>query len=393
MLVTPPIDPSEVTFIGPLALRILGLTLLLINSFLFSKLFQKKLIPCLILLINPWSVYLHTFFTFQSLFITAAIILIKKGNKLLLLLLALLTFVYLQKTLPKDYLFLPKLKPANLAFEINERQKIDFLATGKTFILPPVIRKITYNKPMLALDKILRHFVSFIDFEQMTAPLESYEIVKLSGLSPKGNFPMFFIWEVPLIIYGIFINKKLLPFIVILLIPIFAAEKKLFTQTALLTLPVFLYWEIQVLEKIKPKHLLMVTAILFIVFVIHYYITFYTKPLMYKSPENYYYQEIAKWVNKNEDKKIIVTTMFGPTEKMTKYYLSEIPSNVSFQPFDLNKELPQKNTYYIGLPGQFLRHGKNLTADRSLVPVIEIIKGEDELVFEYGENLWIGYQK
>ena len=85
--------------------------------------------------------------------------------------------------------------------------------------------------------------------------------------------------------------------------------------------------------------------------------------------------------------------MFGPTDKMTKYYLGEIPQNISFQSFDLNNETPQGNTYYVGLPGQFLRHGKNLTPDGARIPIVETIKGEDELVFEYGENLWIGYQK
>ena len=108
----------------------------------------------------------------------------------------------------KDYLFISKINFTSLASEINERQKIDFLATNKTYILPTLIRKIAYNKPTLFIDKLIKHFISFFDFERMASPLESYEIIRLSGYSPKGNYPLFYIWEIPLMFYGVFVNRK-----------------------------------------------------------------------------------------------------------------------------------------------------------------------------------------
>ncbi len=407
MLITPPIDLSEVLLleslginIEPFALRLSGIILLLLNSYLFSKLFKKTVIPFLIFFINPWTVYLHTFFTFQSLFLTAALVIVRKNKKLLFLLLSLAVFAYLQNYIPKNFLFISKLTPANLATEINERQKIDFLATNKTYILPAVVRKITYNKPVLAFDKILRHFVSFFDFEQLASPSESYAITRLSGLSPKGNFPLLFVWEIPLIIYGLLLNKKHLPFFAIALIPIFVAEKKLFPQTAFLTIPFLLYWETAALEKLLTLKNLRPALGLLAVFaafeIFGYYKAFYTEPLKFKGSESFFYMQIADWIGKNREKRIVVTTLFGPTNKMTKYYLGEIPSTVSFQNFDLTKEDISQNIYYIGLPGQFVKKGKDLEKkekDGSRIPIVEKIYGEDELIFEYGENLWIGYQK
>ncbi|KKU10077.1 MAG: hypothetical protein UX13_C0021G0007 [Candidatus Woesebacteria bacterium GW2011_GWB1_45_5] len=412
MLTTPPVELSEVLLleslgihVGPLILRLSGIVLLLLNSYLFSRLFKKWPLPFFIFLINPWTVYLHTFFTFQCTFLTGILILTIKNKKLLFLLLTLAVFVYLQKNISENFLFVSKITPANLATEINERQKIDFLATNKTFILPAVVRKITYNKPVLAFDKILKHFVSFFDFEQTASPSESYAITRLSGLSPKGNFPLLFIWEIPLIIFGIAISlkmegKKWLVLFMISLLPIFVAEKKLFPQTAFLIIPFLLYWETVAIEKlltVKKIRLVLVVLALFAAFeVFGYHRDFYTRPMKYKNSESYFYRQIADWVAKNRDKNVVVTTLFGPTDKMIGYYLGEIPANVSFQNFDLIKEATGENMYYIGLPGQFVKKGKDLEKkekDESRTPIIEKINGEDELIFEYGESLWIGYQK
>ena len=181
---------------------------------------------------------------------------------------------------------------------------------------------------------------------------------------------------------------------------IFAAEKKLFAQTAFLVIPILLFWEasasIKIFSSVKPKVFWAVAAMLIILGIFPYYRTFYTRPLTHKSSESYFYREIARWISKNEDKNVVVTTLFGPTEKMTKYYLGEVPSNVSFQNFDLIKEGASENTYYVGLPGQFVKKGMDLEEKEkteSRVQIIDKIIGEGELVFEYGENLWIGYQK
>ena len=165
-------------------------------------------------------------------------------------------------------------------------------------------------------------------------------------------------------------------------------------------IPILLFWEasasIKIFSSVKPKVFWAVAAMLIILGIFPYYRTFYTRPLTHKSSESYFYREIARWISKNEDKNVVVTTLFGPTEKMTKYYLGEVPSNVSFQNFDLIKEGASENTYYVGLPGQFVKKGMDLEEKEkteSRVQIIDKIIGEGELVFEYGENLWIGYQK
>ena len=109
-----------------------------------------------------------------------------------------------------QYLFITKLNPTKLAAEINNRQNIEYLATNKTYILPALARKLTYNKPFWGEDLLLNHFISFFDLEQTVSPASSYEIISLSGIPPKGVPQIFYFWDIFAIIFGAYllINQK-----------------------------------------------------------------------------------------------------------------------------------------------------------------------------------------
>ena len=321
----------------------------------------------------------------------------------LIILILIPTIFFLNKLYGKNFSFLMTLKPANLAFEMNESQRINFLSVERKFILPYPVRLFVYNEPGLALAKIVSQFTSFFDIEQLTAPDKTYEIVKLSGISPKGNLMLFYIWEIPLIIYGIFkLREKdyIAKLFLISIIPFLFFEKKLLAQTAFLTIvPILTLEAIGISELIKKtnKKLIATGLLIAVVSVFGFYKTLLTKPLSYQSPQPYLFREIARWIVKNYDpnKNYVVTTKFGPTEIMTPYYLGRNYQNLTFESFDLRQESPRANTVYLGLAGEFVKPSRNLDKidPPGAIEILGKIEGEDEPVFEYGKNIWIGYSK
>ena len=337
--------------------------------------------------------------------------------------------VFVNKTFEKSfaYQFLPK----NLAFEINERQKIDFLAVNKEFVLPSLFRKFTYNKPSLAFSKVFSHAISFMDFEQFVSPFDSYEIIRLSGLTPKGNPKLGYIWEVPLIAYGIYLfverrkvlhKKEILIFFASAFIPYLFFEKKFLSQTAFIVIPVLLLFEFLAIQKLIVKisqikrvylkklifALILLIALLGTVF--HHY-SFFNKSGNSQTVHSFLFREISRWLteNKNENDKIVLTSRFGPTHLMSAFYLQSDPKafwpeylksgeekildNITIKNFELGETKFEADTIYIGLIGEFVKRGKN-TEQKNVPPsfkLIEKIVAEDETVFEYGKEIWIGY--
>lgn len=337
--------------------------------------------------------------------------------------------VFVNKTFEKSfaYQFLPK----NLAFEINERQKIDFLAVNKEFVLPSLFRKFTYNKPSLAFNKVFSHAIAFMDFEQFFSPLESYEIIRLSGLTPQGNPELGYIWELPLIAYGIYIfvekrkvlhKKEILIFFASAFIPYLFFEKKFLSQTAFIVIPVFLLFEVLAVQRliikisqIKKVYLKKLTLVFIILIgllgTVSYHYSFFSKSRNSQTVHSFLFREISRWLsqNKNGNDKITLTSRFGPTHLMSAFYLHSDPKifwpeylkngeeksldNITIKNFELGKNTFEANTIYIGLIGEFVGKGKNLELKN--VPfsfkLIKKIVAEDETVFEYGKEIWIGY--
>ncbi|HEX6977560.1 MAG TPA: hypothetical protein VF185_04405 [Patescibacteria group bacterium] len=426
MFITPPVELQEIQLLNlfhlaltPLALRLIGIIFRVLGSLLFSLVAfyfvkpnkHKNLFLAatgLMFFLSPWESLISTFYLVQSILIFLLLVVLKFKKRILLIPLLLISIFFLYKTYAPTYLFTNKLSSSNLLIEINDRQKADYLIEGRKFVIPRPIRGVIYNKQFLAGNKILNQFISFFDFEHLVSPLDSYELIRLSGISPKGNLPLFYLWDIPLVIYGVYLltkenknNKKYVIFLFFIsLIPYMIFEKKLLPQTAFLTLiPILLIEPLAIYKiiKLKNKIPLLLVSLLFALSIFSYYTTFYFSPQTYQKPESYLYEEISKWLYNNYDpsKTYIITNKFGPTDKMVSFYLQKTYSNVNFEEFDLSEKIPQKNTYYVGLEGEFVGHGKNLE-QRTLpehLNIVDKITGQEEPVFEYGKEIWIGLYK
>ncbi len=338
-------------------------------------------------------------------------------------LILLICLLYLNKTFVRQFLetsFLNHLRPERLAFEINERQRIDFLAVERKFILPYGLRKLTYNKPALALNKVVSQAVSFFDFEQFASPLDSYQIIRLSGLVPKGNPILGYIWEIPLVISGLYLllrNKKMAKEKVLLLLfcsgfaSFLLFEKKLMVQSAFILLPLILILEtLAIFNFVFKKPILSLLFPLFLLGIINYHYRFFYQPQNYLTSHPFLFREIGYWLKENKtDKDIIITTRFGSTHLMTAFYLEINPNlfwpeylnnkeektfdHLHFKTFQVSQDRLEAKTVYIGLIGEFVKPGKYLEQRKqpNFFHLIKTISAEDETVFNYGNSIWIGY--
>jgi hypothetical protein len=330
---------------------------------------------------------------------------------------------YLLSKLNQGSLF-TKISLTKLSHDIDERQRIDYLSSNKNFILPSLVRKFTYNKLSLATDRVIRKSISLLDFEQLASPIESYDIIKLSGILPKGNLPLYYVWELPLIVYGVFQlfkkNRNLkLWFAAVLissLVPVIIFEKNDFSQYG-----IFLHASVFILTLLGLKEITkgmnnfkLVFKSIFFVFiflVIISYLNFlnlvYKKQSNYLKPNTLQYQQIANWVDKNidNDQEVVITNRFGPTQLAIPTYLNlsfdnywddydqaqMTNQNLTFLSFDLLSQVPKNGIVYIGFPGEFVGVSKH--HDISMLPasyeLLGVLKSSDESVYQFGKDLWV----
>lgn len=334
---------------------------------------------------------------------------------------------YMQFRLNKGSLF-TKISLSKLSQDIDERQRIDYLSSNKNFILPSLVRKFTYNKLSLATDRVIRKSISLLDFEQLASPIESYDIIKLSGILPKGNLPLYYVWELPLIVYGVFQlfkkNRNLkLWFAAVLissLIPAIIFEKSDFSQYGIFNHTSLFILTTYGLKKItkRLKNFKLAFKFVFYVFiflVIISYLNFlnlvYKKQTNYLRPNTLQYQQISNWVEKNtnNDQEIVVTNRFGPTQLAVPVYLDFSFDNywddydqalmthqkLTFTNFDLQSQSPKNGIVYIGFPGEFVGASKH--HDISMLPasyeLLGVLKSSDESVYQFGKDLWVATTK
>ena len=319
---------------------------------------------------------------------------------------------YIRKfTLEKT--FINQVIPKKLAEEINDRQKTDFLALNRQFILPNFIRKFIYNKPFLAFEKTFKKTVSFFDFEQFAYPSMSYDIISLSGILPKGKLSLGYFWEIPLLFLGMYAilteknrHKTLIILIPLSLLPALFFEKRDLLTSGFLIIPFLLFLEVyglhQILKisKALPKKVLSAFSVTLLVLIIltvyEQYKLIYLNKFSYQTSDLYFYKEIAQAVKSKKDdfSKIIVTDRIGPTKLMTMFHLDIPPENllsIEFRPIKFPQEDASTNVLFIGLPGEFTKPGENpndLPLPSNLTLINEIV-APDELVYHYGKNIWM----
>ena len=208
-------------------LYLLGWGLQVITVF---NLFRVSSWAGIIASVNPWLNSL-------ALFNLPAIILVTlvsfiRNKKIFFIIVIIWSFWLIQKY-PT---FIKNIKFDALGNQINEIQRINFLATQKSYHLPSVVRKIIYHKIVFAADSALRQTISIFDFEHWTAPLSAWAITKMSGIPPRDILPLFYYWEIPLIVLSLyyFTKKTYLLF----LIPIILIEKKFLWISGAILLPI-----------------------------------------------------------------------------------------------------------------------------------------------------------
>lgn len=120
----------------------------------------------LTLALTTWPGFIFSGFLLIAAFLkkTVSVTININRQKVILLLAILLIFLTLNRNFVTTLFrssFLSKISPSALGTEIDDRQRIDFLSVNQKFLLPAVIRKVIYNKPAIAADKIISHIVAF----------------------------------------------------------------------------------------------------------------------------------------------------------------------------------------------------------------------------------------
>ncbi len=330
---------------------------------------------------NPWLITISMWYVWEATALTAAVwawVATRKWQKAVAVAFVVLTLVADQVNLVKiktDNLF-AKLNWSYLGQQVDEIQKINFQATGKTYMLPAIVRKILYNKPGLAINTVLQRSVALVDVEQWTAPLAAWTVTGLSGLPPKGLLPLVYYWEVPLIIYGLvkFGIKDIKWWIIAGWIGGIFLDKRFFTVGGILFIPALVVILAKMMESFD-KRLVMAVYLAAVGF---FYREMFFNQLKWQYSDVYLYRQTAMWLknNKPTDTQVAVTNKFGPMDVMLKFY-GVLPN----PRIEVGEFTPSPGKIYIGLPKEL----KNIPEDK----VIKKIEADDELVYGHGKGLWI----
>lgn len=310
--------------------------------------------------------------------------------------------IYLKKAFEPT--LITKLSVGQLAKQVDETQKLIFLAANRQYLLPSGVRKILYNKPGFFLQLTLTKLVSLWDFEQLTAPLSAWVLTGMSGLPPKGHLNLLYFWEIPILLSGFwFITRKKLGNEIRVLfwcavIPAMILEKKYFHLSAVAGLPLMVWLIAKSWDNVDRKVLRWLVFGLYLLGSWQLGRLVWTRPFDYRPADGYLYRVMYEWVakNKNNYAEIMVTDKFGPSPLMFAFYGIWEPDlywrqkeagkrwsweKVIFGSFELKGEnkIPARSAW-LGLPGEFAQ-----------VPEEKLTKipAGDELVYRYGAGLWI----
>lgn len=278
-----------------------------------------------------------------------------------------------------------RLNSVVLTTTINEVQKTNFLATDKKYMLPSLIRKILYNKLFLATDILAKRTVGLVDFSLWTAPLSAWAITGMDGVPPKGVLPLFYYWELPLLLVGFGLvikdNKQLLLLMCLFGLPALFLEKKVFFISGVMLLPILIELIFNGCKYFRK--FILVIGTLYFLGVVTLSWQIFARPMSNLTADRILYRSVAEWIKVNQkNRQIVVTTKFGPMETMLKYYGIVVDEKIQVRDFDIKTERNNVPTIYIGLPKQL--------QGLSGADIIYEIPADDELVYGYGKGIWIG---
>jgi len=408
-------------------LRIYGFGLYLMLMLGTAKLLQKHHLDensglaMLILAVNPWLTNLSLFFLPEFLAITVLIWCQATDNRWLKIILSLIAILsspigmaggailgvrsmvkhkwrevmvfgliifavlitnqaYVKQSMKEAWV--KNLNPAVVSQNIDEDQKINFLATGQTYQLPTILRRVVNNKLTYILKMILEKTLSVMDPTAWTQPNDAWVVTGLSGFPTKGNFQLFYYWEIPLLVWGLIKQKKnLFIWLTLLAIPAILVEQKYILTSGLLMMPVLSWLLISGWKQLPVKLILPLAIALYSIAGIYFYrqVFFEQEDRLNSYPQVFRIMANLTEKYEREGKNMVVTERLGPTKLMFKFY-GLTQANITIREFNLATEKPAENTLYIGLPGEFAP---------GLV-IQEKINYGDELVYKYGKGIWAG---
>ncbi len=365
---------------GEVQIRVWGWLMQVLIVVLLAKK-TKSGMAALIAAANPWLNTISMWYVWEATALAAGLwgwVATKKWHKpvaIIFVVLALAADRTNLKRISTDNLF-NKLNWSYLGQTVDEIQKINFQATSKTYMLPAVVRKILYNKPGLAINTVLQRSIALIDFEQWTAPLAAWTVTGLSGLPPKGLLPLVYYWDIPLMVYALikFGSKKARWWLIGGWLGGIFLDKKFFTVGGILFIPAV----VLLINKAVGGWDKRLVCVLYLVGAGMFYREMFFNQLKWQYSDVYLYRQTAEWLKKDfpNDAQAVVTSKFGPMEKMLKFY--EVLPNPRIE---VGEFTPSPGKIYIGLPKEL----KNIPEDK----IIKKIDADDELVYGYGKGLWI----
>lgn len=425
--ITSPIypDPAEIVFLNSthihftlLSLKILKAGIFLSTAFLFQRWVNEKyghlfsMIGLLIYFVLPWSLY-FTAYSYRALFallvVNVCLLLsikpqFKKRMFFVLLFIFVILFskTYLIDQFKSQDTIITQIRPASVRQEITEEVNTQFLSVKQQYLTPRLLRKYIFNYPAIVYTKLSQKAISYFDFEQLLTPLDSYSITSQSGLLPKGNWFTFYIYLIPILIFGVSKIVKMKSFLFIFLFSylyyIFASKREfLLNQTFLypfICLAVVFGISFALREKrsVYLKAIFTICLLLTITQYLNVFNTFKYRQRDIRYTHGYAYFTISEFVkNYSAEFSIVhITDRLGPSRQAMDFYLPRtLSTEIEYSVF--NRDTIDKQKLYIGLSGEFERTTeKNIKVQDEIV-VLDKVKLWDAPVTDYGEQIWVGY--
>lgn len=287
--------------------------------------------------------------------------------------------LFLMKELIISDGFVEKIKPSVVRQQTNLVLNENYLASGRSYIIPGVVRRTLYSYPFVVGEMVGKKIISGFDLNLWTAPMDSYELIKHRNVGPKAFLPMLYFWELLIVVVSV-INfsdkKRLLGLLGVSVVPLIFVEIKYLPISLVMFLG--LLWMV-IGEWVEKKSVLKNLVLgLYVVFAGFTYVYVHTQELNYRMSQPYLYQQVYRVINElGVENKYVVTSRFGGMQQMLDYY-GVNGENVEVR--EIKPDEDKNGKVFIGLPGEFE------FKDEKIVKKIET---PDELVYKFGNGLWV----
>jgi hypothetical protein len=279
-----------------------------------------------------------------------------------------------------DHTIFSELKRDKLTSDVNLAQKEIFLSVNKEYSLPTWFRKITYNKVTLAADLVSHKIIGSLDLLAWTKPLEAWEITQFSGIPPRGVLPIFYWWEIMIIVYCWYKGRRKsfwmqLPlFVGLIIMSIFPSKFFLYTASFFV---VYSYYLISMSIE-NTKSLTVLISLFYIISSLSLWNKLFFRQNDFSLPHPLLYKQMANYI-KSSTGSFVITDRIGPTKVFMNFYSADRP-NTTYRQIEPNEEAVLGTTY-IGLPKEI--------EDMVSPNVIHKISADNETVYKYGKGIWV----